>query len=296
MTMLKPIPVLFDQAEHTYTNTETGEQYRGITSTLIRRLFPDKYEGISPEVLNAAASRGTLVHSDIELIESIGVPPSTDEGADYLRLKEKNGLRYLESEYTVSDLKHYATNIDIIYDAGENMVDLADFKTTSTFDRESVSWQLSICAYLLTLNNPHITVRNLYGIWLRDGRAQLIGVPIREDADILALMEADQAGKPIEFAPMIPDYIADREARLYDLGTRIREMTAEYDALKEEVLAGMVEHNEKSIDTGNIRVTVLAPTERETFDSKRFQADNPDLYSQYAKRTETKQSLKITLR
>ena len=131
MTQLKQIPVLFNQEEHTYTNTETGEMLKGITSTLIHRLFPDKYSGIPQAVLARAAERGTAIHEEIELVETIGIAPSTEEGRNYIKLKEEHALNFLESEYTVSDLEHYATNIDAIYEVEENVVDIADFKTTA---------------------------------------------------------------------------------------------------------------------------------------------------------------------
>lgn len=296
LTKLNAIPVLFNQEEHTYTNTDTGEMYSGITSTLIHRLNPDKYAGVSEEVLARAAEYGSNVHADLELMESIGVQPSTEEGKNYLRLKDEHDLRYLAGEHTVSDMQHYATNIDAIYEVEENLVDIADFKTTSKFDRESVSWQLSICAYMLENNNPHVKVRKLLGIWLRGDIAQLIEVNRRTDEEILALMEADKNDEPFEYKPFFPDYISDNEMSLYALGKKIKELTEEYEAIKADVLAKMAEHNDKSFDTGNLLITLVQPTVKESFDSKRFKAENAEMYGQYIKQTEQKASLKLTLR
>ncbi len=173
MTKLNPIPVLFNQEEHTYLNTRTGKYLQGITSTLVHRVNPNKYAGIPDHILKAAAERGSKVHEEIELAETIGIEPSSQEGRNYLKLKEGYKLDFLQSEYTVSDLEHYATNIDAIYEVEENVVDIADYKTTSKFDKESVSWQLSICAYFLEMNNPHVEVRRLLGIWLRGDTAQV---------------------------------------------------------------------------------------------------------------------------
>ena len=122
MTTLQTIPVHFDQEAHTYTNTETGEMYRGITGTLIHRLNPDKYAGIPAATLQAAANKGSVIHSQLELIETLGVDPATEEGKNYVQELDKMGLQFLASEHTVSDLQHYATNIDVIYEAGEGEV------------------------------------------------------------------------------------------------------------------------------------------------------------------------------
>lgn len=296
MTRLNQIPVLFNQEEHTYTHALTGKMLKGITSTLIHRLFPNKYSGIPQAILTRAADRGTTIHEEIELAETIGIEPTTEEGRNYLKLKEEHGLRFLESEYTVSDLEHYATNIDAIYDVEDNVVDIADFKTTSRFDKESVSWQLSVCAYFLEQNNPHIKVRNLFGIWLRGDIAQLIPVDRRSDAEVEALIKADVNDAEFEYSPAFPDYIRENETALYVLGKRIKELTEEYDRIKAEMLEKMLENKDKSFDTGNMLITVIAPSVRTSFDSKRFTAEHEELAKEYTKTTTTNESLKLTLR
>lgn len=296
MTRLIPIPVLFDQEQHTYTNTLTGVKLKGITSTLLHRVFPDKYKGIPQHILENAAARGTRVHEEIELAETIGVEPTTPEAKAYLKLKAECGLKLIESEYTVSDLKNYATNLDGVYDVEENIVDIADYKTTSKLDKESLSWQLSIGAYLLERNNPHVKVRRLLGIWLRGEIAEIIEVERHTDSEVEALIEADINDIPFDWSPAFPDYITENETALCVLGRKIKELTEQYEAVKSEVLEKMVENNDKSFDTGNILITVIAPSTRETFDSKRFKAENEDIYNEYIKTTKTKESLKITLR
>ena len=295
-TKLNSIPVLFNQEEHTYLNTQTGKMLQGITSTLLHRINPNKYAGIPQHILDNAAKRGSKVHEEIELAETIGIEPNSPEGKNYIRLKEEHGLSFLQSEYTVSDLEHYATNIDAIYEVEENIVDIADYKTTSKFDKESVSWQLSICAYFLELNNPKVRVRKLFGIWLRNEIAQLIEVERHSDEEVKALIKSDTAGIDFEYSPAFPDYITENEQSLYWLGKRIKALSEEYDAIKSEVLRKMIENKDKSFDTGNILITVVDPSTRETFDSKKFKTEHEDLYSQYTKKSTTKESLKLTIR
>lgn len=295
-TKLNSIPVLFNQEEHTYLNTQTGKMLQGITSTLLHRINPNKYAGIPQHILDNAAKRGSKVHEEIELAETIGIEPNSQEGRNYLKLKKDSGLEFLQSEYTVSDLEHYATNIDAIYEVEENIVDIADYKTTSKFDKESVSWQLSICAYFLELNNPKVRVRKLFGIWLRNEIAQLIEVERHSDEEVKALIKSDTEGIGFDYSPAFPDYITENEQSLYWLGKRIKALSEEYDAIKAEVLRKMIENKDKSFDTGNILITVVAPSTRETFDSKKFKTEHEDLYSQYTQKSATKESLKLTIR
>lgn len=296
MLQLAKAHVDFDQESHTYTDTQTGATYSGITSTLLRRLFPDKYAGIPQNVLDAAASRGTATHEELELIDAIGITPDTITGRAYIAAKEREHLTPAATEYTVTDSDRYATNIDVVYDNGDGTATLADHKTTSKFDKDYVSWQLSICAYLFETCNPAVKVTRLIGIWHKDGRATVIDVPRQSDSDVNALMQADRNDSEFEYHSPVPAYLADREALLIHLATSIKALQEQYDTAKAEVLAAMSEAGDKSVDTGAILVTRVAPTAHATFDTKAFRVDHADLYKQYSRETETKESLKITLR
>lgn len=296
MTKLNQVPVRFDQESHTYTDERTGKQLNGITGTLIHRVFPDKYKDIPQSILANAAARGSNVHEDIELAEELGVVPTTEEGKNYLKLKEKYGIKFLESEYTVSDLEHYASQIDIIFDVEENIVDLADIKTTSKFDRESVSWQLSVYAFFFELNNPHVKVRNLYGVWLRGDISELIQVDRHTETEVKALIEADQKDIPFEYNPAFPDFITENEESLIALGKTIKRLQEEYDSIKSNLFEKMQESGEGSIDTGKVLYTITKASTRSTFNSKAFKKDHADMYEQYISTTEIGENIKITIR
>lgn len=296
MTKLNQVPVRFDQESHTYTDERTGKQLNGITGTLIHRVFPDKYKDIPQSILANAAARGSNVHEDIELAEELGVVPTTEEGKNYFKLKEKYGIKFLESEYTVSDLEHYASQIDIIFDVEENIVDLADIKTTSKFDRESVSWQLSVYAFFFELNNPHVKVRNLYGVWLRGDISELIQVDRHTETEVKALIEADQKDIPFENNPAFPDFITENEESLIALGKTIKRLQEEYDSIKSNLFEKMQESGEGSIDTGKVLYTITKASTRSTFNSKAFKKDHADMYEQYISTTEIGENIKITIR
>lgn len=296
MTKLNQVPVRFDQESHTYTDERTCKQLNGITGTLIHRVFPDKYKDIPQSILANAAARGSNVHEDIELAEELGVVPTTEEGKNYLKLKEKYGIKFLESEYTVSDLEHYASQIDIIFDVEENIVDLADIKTTSKFDRESVSWQLSVYAFFFELNNPHVKVRNLYGVWLRGDISELIQVDRHTETEVKALIEADQKDIPFEYNPAFPDFITENEESLIALGKTIKRLQEEFDSIKSSLFEKMQESGEGSIDTGKVLYTITKASTRSTFNSKAFKKDHADMYEQYISTTEIGENIKITIR
>lgn len=293
-TKLKKCGVEFNQEKHEYWLN--GKQLQGITGVLERRLFPDKYKFVSKELMERAAERGTFIHEQIELADSLGVKPDVTEVQNYLKLKEEYGLKILENEYTVSDLENYATNIDGVYDVEENVVDIADYKTTSKFDKESVSWQLSICAYFLEKDNPKVKVRKLFGIWLRGDIARLIEVERKPVELVKALLLADKNDMPFTWASEIPDYISIEEESIIALSQRKAEIEEELEAIKAQIMERMAADGKKSIDTGKVLITLKAASIQMRFDSKKLMADNEELYNQYLKQTAVKESLTLKVR
>lgn len=293
-TKLKNCGVKFNQEKHEYWLGD--KQLQGITGVLERRLFPDKYKFVSKEMMERAAERGTFVHEQIELAESLGVNPDVQEVQNYLKLKEEYGLKILESEYTVSDLENYATNIDGVYDVEENVVDIADYKTTSKFDKESVSWQLSVCAYFLEKCNPKVKVRKLFGIWLRGDIYRLIEVDRKPVELVKALLLADHNDMPFTWASEIPDYVSIEEESIIALSQRKAEIDEELETIKANLMERMAADGKKSIDTGKVLITLKAASKQMRFDSKKLMADNEDLYNKYLKETNVKESLTMKVR
>ena len=67
--------------------------------------------------------------------------------------------------------------------------------------------------------------------------------------------------------------------------------------LKEAIRAEMEARGILKIEdeTNGMTITYVAPTTRETFDSKKFKADNPDMYDDYVKLSPVKSSIRIKL-
>lgn len=298
-TILNRVPVMFDPDTHTYTNEETGELLSGITGTLLKRLFPSKYDGVPKDILAKAAEKGSNIHASIELYEKIGVTPSTQEGKAYVDITRRNGMVALDCEYTVTDFNRYASQIDVVYEVQENVVDLADIKTTYKFDEESVSWQLSIYAYMMSLCNPHIKMRKLLGIWLRGDTAQIIEVKRHTDEEVIRLIESDMADNdddiPATEQPL-PDYIKANIDRLYEVVQKKKELQEEEQRIKSEILGKMSGDNLKSIDAVRILFTVVKERTKRRFDEKRFKEEHSDMFNEYQKEITEKETLKITLR
>ena len=62
---------------------------------------------------------------------------------------------------------------------------------------------------------------------------------------------------------------------------------------RDKLYQKMEENDIKKIDTGNIVITRILPTERKSVDSKRLKEEQPDIYEEYLKVSKVKGSIRI---
>jgi len=134
--------VLFDEEAHRYFYD--GKELFGVTSvigSLLGKSFPDTL------VVQAGTVYGHDVHKECELWIKEGRLPSTEAGKWLVSFLEDFAARRevvsYGSEVLVSDFEGTASCIDIVAHHKNGSVTLFDIKTTSVFDREYCSLQLS---------------------------------------------------------------------------------------------------------------------------------------------------------
>lgn len=288
--------VEFNQEQHIYTLN--GKQLSGVTSLLSRQLFQQKYFGISEEVLAKSAERGSLIHDTIELIDSIGATSDLPEALAYLRIKEENNLHTEENEYLVSDEEYIASSIDIVFDD----YSLADIKTTSKLDKEYVSWQLSIYAYLFELQNPTLKANKLYAIWLpkpQYGKPQLVEVERKSAELVKALIECDKKGEQFTYTPVESEQglqvAQDVVDEVVSITRQMKEMEARYKELQQGLLQVMKLNNVKSYKSGCLSLTFKDATTRKSIDTKALESKYPDIYAELLKESVVKESITIKI-
>lgn len=284
---LRPSGVRFDAGSHRYFAPD-GTELRGITGMLRRQLFPDKYSGVPESVLSAAAERGTLVHEACEVADCLGEFPDIPEARGYRVLKLRLGLEHAATEYTVTDGRRFASNVDKVYRDGPDSFALADIKTTRSLDREYVRWQLSVYARLFGLVNPGARVSRLLAIWLRGDRHEAEEVDRVPDASVDALLDAEAGGRtfrdplcPTPREAPLPARWARAEASIAETDAQCRYWTARRKALTEGVGAEMREAGVSRWTGGRVSFTLRADSERREFDAARFAEDHPGLYAEY---------------
>ena len=82
------------------------------------------------------------------------------------------------------------------------------------------------------------------------------------------------------------DYITAVESQM-------KTLKEQYEQFKTALLVAMEQIGIVKIESDNVRINYIAETTRETFDSKQFKEDMPDLYNEYVKISKVKPSVRI---
>lgn len=75
--------------------------------------------------------------------------------------------------------------------------------------------------------------------------------------------------------------------------TQIKTIKEQYEIFKSELLNTMEQNGIVKFEAEGLKISYIAETERETFDSKQFKVDMPDLYDEYVKLSKVKPSVRI---
>lgn len=290
--------VVFNEENHTYMLGD--KQLQGITGMIGRQLFPNKYKDIPEYILKKAAEKGSRIHAQCQFVDTTGFPPESIEAENYLRERTNAGYKAFANEYTVSDNEFFASNIDCVWEKNDR-ISLGDIKTTASLDREYLSWQLSIYAYMFELQNPLIKIDRLFGIWLRGDKSELVPIERKPDDEVKKLLECEIKGEQYHFDALvstndkmlIPIQLVNTIIDIEEQASYISEVQKDY---KEKLKTVMSEFGVKSWDSGRLRVSYTPCSTNNSFDTKKFQSEHPELYKKYLKAVTKTDSIRITIR
>lgn len=89
------------------------------------------------------------------------------------------------------------------------------------------------------------------------------------------------------------------EGKIIQLQDSINILSEELNGIKAELLQEIEEHikqeHEINYKKSNVKITYTIPTTKETFDSKKFKSDYPELYNKYIKISDIKSSLRLKI-
>lgn len=84
--------------------------------------------------------------------------------------------------------------------------------------------------------------------------------------------------------------------KLVEFKKQIDAAEKEYTEMIDKLKAAMEENEVIKIDTPELLINYIPEGERESFDSKKFKEDNPDLYDEYITMKPIKSSIRVKVR
>lgn len=308
--------ILFNKDLHQYS---VNKEIAGISVTeLLRKhgLAPS-YGGVSAEVLNAKAERGTDIHKDLEcLIKFANYTPMTTEGEAF-----KKYLDDFVDAATAEQLLAYkykamwiAGTADVLgfFKKKDKGCFVADHKTTYTINKEYVSWQCSILDYMLRhlkepINGKEIKWKGANELlcfhYDKDGELTVIKLDRVPDEEIEALFEAEYTGqiyqrKELVVEGEITGNLAQIKATLESLNARKKQLEQQEAKYKEIILQKMEEQGIKSFEDkeSGLKLTYIGKQERLVVDSDKLRRMYPMVYGECSKISTQKAYVKVSIK
>lgn len=283
---MKKSRVVFDEAAHSYTLNGELLPIQGITRMIDRQIFGGKMQNVPESVLKKYSEFGSLVHKEIQEYYENGVLPISDEANSFI----KQRIECAACEFIVSN-DVIATAIDFVC----KDLFIYDFKTSTVIDKERLSWQLSICAYLFE-QQTGLKVKGLMGVHLRGKECKFAGIERKQDEQVEALIRAELNGE---------QYMSEETSmqRLIDLEKTIIQIKQEaemYEERKKVLLAGlqekMAEMGLKTLKMENLILTLVPESSTTTLDAKKLKEEMPEIYKQFERSGTRKGYLKMTVK
>ena len=165
--------------------------------------------------------------------------------------------------------------------------------------------------------NEEIEKNNLYAVAKVDSRYAVVKVigladclvdELTLSGNIVGLVEIVEMksiqdimmwkGNSMEIIKVENGYVLDKQSldQIKEVEKLAKSLKAKQDAIKAELLKVMEDNNIIKFENEDLLINYIAPTQRETFDSKQLKADNPDLYDLYVKLSPVKASVRIKLK
>lgn len=281
--------------EETHEYWLDDKQLMPVTVLMQKHGLAPSYDGVPENVLKAKAERGTLIHKEIEDYCVKGEEGFTEELFQFIEYVQKNNLKVLSNELLVyNDI--IAGTIDLVLEGNT----IADIKTTAVLHLESVSWQLSIYAYLYNLTHDYKLVNGKVFHFNSLGELTVKDVPLKPMWMVEKLLKCEREGVIMHHEL---DYTQQKLDRIYTIEnfikeTKMQQKRAELDLelLKAELMVAMNNQCVKKFENERIRITYVDEYEKESLDTKKFKVDYPILYKDYAKKQTVNATVKITIK
>lgn len=290
-----------------------GRRLQGITTAIQRVLNPemldlDDLSSFHRNNIINAGEYGSVVHEAIqgyiEKDEYFGTG-CENELLAFTEFCQTNGLTPIASEYLVTDYKHFASAIDIVCVDSEGKVVLVDTKTSRSYNKEHCSIQLGKYREMFELVNPDYKVSRalVFQINMREGKEPISKthkVRLKSRKFIKEFYENEVKFWSTDMLEKTETAIPAPIQTLMGNIKTVKESLDKYRQMEKEFSSRLLEEFNKygldKLENEDLIISKRNSYVRESFDSKKFKEDHPELYDGYKKESVVNESISIRLR
>ena len=309
--------MIVELKEDTHTYIVDGDIASiSVTELLHKHGLAPSYKGMSKSELEKYAERGREVHKDIEnAVKIAGYKPTTKQGEQFIEWAREN-VETAEAEFKLAYNYNgmvLAGTADLIGFLKDGKPFVSDNKYTSTFQREYVSWQVSVLDYMArhisgTLNGQVFKWAGaekffcLHFDTSKEGDLDCKELQKIPDEEIERLFQCEYEGKIYTKAMLVINN-GELQQQWCDLEKVFAEKEREYKALKKqrddfrEKLCKLFEeqgvYNWES-PNGTIKATYVLPYGTMKLDEKLVKEKYPNVYAECVKLSRSKGYIKVT--
>jgi len=271
-----------------------------VTKLLAKHGLATDYSQVDVGILERKAQYGTDIHKDIEayLLGEKNYQDLYDISKTAIDLLKDYNI--LESEKMVYN-EVVAGTLDIL-SIKDGKLYIMDIKTTYKLNITSVSWQLSIYAYLIGLE-----IEGLKAIWLDKSKDSfvLVDIPTVSKENIDFLLDCELKGLNYKDMSIVSTQDLNAIYEVFEAYDRqeklLKELKEQKEAFVEKIKSAMVENNIKSYDNDLFKITYVAPQTRVSYDYKKYLDTHgielsPSELEDIKKETAVKDSVRITIK
>lgn len=288
--------IRFEEETHRYFDGD--KELISVTLLMAKHGLAPDYSGVPEAVLRAKAERGSLIHKEIEdyiKMGEIGFTPECELFADYIRITKTQ----VTGSETIVHNDICAGTVDLFLIDADGHSWIADIKTTAKIHWDAVSWQLSIYNALSGYTAKRFSV--FY--FDKNGDLNVKDIVPKSEDEVERLFDCEREGKM--FFPKVPAIIGDADiAELAEIERVIaeaermkKEAEAREKAIKEAIIKAMERNGiTEPVDCGGLRITYVAPYEKNTIDSARLKKDLPEIAAEYMKTSTVSATIRIAVK
>jgi hypothetical protein len=280
--------------EDTHEYFKNGKKLISVTQLMRKHGLAPSYDCVPEAVLKAKAERGTLIHKEIEDYIKHGEIGFTTELSEFIKYVTDNDLLPIMASEEIVHNDIVAGTVDLYMPNNT----IADIKTTATLHKEAISWQLSIYAALLDMT---VVIKKGQAYHFQpDGTLKVVDIALKPMAEVERLLECERNGELYTQELTGTDAqlaeLAEVESLIKQIEEQKKAAEAQAVELRAAIMAAMEANGVTSFENNRIKLTYVAPTTRTAIDSARLKKELPEIAEKYAKTSNVKASLRITLK